>query len=168
MKRKKRRSNVELYRIVKEGARKIRERNSYGNIVETSDCLRAERATIPMVLISMDVVSPKRRRASDTETPQGKMNWAEIPSTDELETRGVHDRMEALVQDMDKWSLFGLRKWRKPLNVAHVKRQQRKLKLMFLQSSSSSAETSSKASGSHRKTKTPQQSPIKNMTYTDI
>lgn len=168
MKRKKR-SNVELHRIIKEGAQKIRrERNAYGNVVETSGSLRAERAMIPMLLISMDVVSPKRRRASSTETPQGKMNWAKIPSTDELQTQGVHDRVEALVQDMDKWSLFGLEKWRKPLNVAHVKRQQRKLRLMFLQSSSSSSEAPSKASRSPRKTMAPQQSPQKNMTYSDI
>ena len=71
------------------------------------------------------------------------MNWNRIPTTEELQTRGVYDRVDAIARDMDKWSLFGLRKWRKPMKEDHVKRQQRKLKRMFLRNSSGDAESSS-------------------------
>lgn len=119
-------------------------RNVFGNMVVV-DKLQAERVSDPpMVLMSMggEKDRSKKRRTKDAKEER-KMNWNRIPTTEELQTRGVYDRVDAIARDMDKWSLFGLRKWRKPMKEDHVKRQQRKLKRMFLRNSSGDAESSS-------------------------
>ena len=110
-------------------------RNRFGNMVDL-DVLTAERVNDPMVLMSMGKkISKKQRRDDKEEKEDRKMNWDTIPTTEDLQTRGVYDRVEAIACDMDKWSLFGLSKWRKPMNEDHVKRQQRKLKRLFLRNS---------------------------------
>jgi hypothetical protein len=141
------------------------ERNVYGNVVD-STLIRAERVVmdvvVPMVLMPTADGKISKRSKRDSEKDDRKMNWNAIPTTDDLQTKGMYDRVEAIARDMDKWSLFGLKKWRKPLNDDHVKRTQRKLKRMFLRSSTESSISSSSSSRSHNSRKSiPSRSPKK-------
>ena len=157
MKRKKRESTSSSGGIV---SRRSVVRNVFGNMVVV-DKLQAERVSgPPMVLMSMGGERSKKRRTKDGKEER-KMNWNRIPTTEELQTRGVYDRVDAIARDMDKWSLFGLRKWRKPMKEDHVKRQQRKLKRMFLRNSSGVDNGESSSSRSPRKS-VPTRSPRKN------
>ena len=156
MKRKKRESSdggiVSRRRVV---------RNVFGNMV-VMDKLQAERVSgPPMVLMSMGGDRSKKRRTKDGKEER-RMNWNRIPTTEELQTRGVYDRVDAIARDMDKWSLFGLRKWRKPMKEDHVKRQQRKLKRMFLRNSSSGVEDGESSSTRSPRKSAPTRSPRKN------
>lgn len=65
-----------------------------------------------------------------------RMSWSSIPTSDQLRTMGIHDRVRSVTDDVERWSLFGLKTWRKPLKQDFVKKQQSKIRRMLLKSSS--------------------------------
>ena len=116
-----------------------------------------ENKSVSMRLVPMQLrreFKVMRTSAPSTTETGSNVSWAGVPTADELKSFGVHDRVEALTTDFRDWSLSNLSSWRKPLEKNHVKRQQSKLRRMFLKRTSPRSQRA-KGRGAHEKIAVP-------------